>query len=84
MFYLVFMSASRSHVEWLGSTLNKIIGVHGHVVATGKRCLMYQLRFGKSEALKILRKMYYNDGVISLSRKKVKVIRALTTANMTL
>lgn len=77
MYYLVFISASRMHVEWLRESLEMILGVRGHVTGAGKKGTAYQLKYAKREARSILRKMYYKKNITCLSRKRLKIERAL-------
>lgn len=76
MYYLVFVSASKEHIDWLREQSRKILGVVGHITQDGRK-RTYQLKYAKREALKILKKMYYGRTVACLSRKRLKVERAL-------
>ena len=76
MFYLEFVSASKKHIDWLQKELNEKINVSGHIVLSGKKNT-YQLKYAKKEALVIIKKMYYNPSVVCLSRKKLKIEKAL-------
>lgn len=76
MFYISFVSASGKHIMWLRKKLKEHIGVEGHVTH-GKGVSVYQLKYAKRESLKILKNMYYSDSVISLSRKRKKIEKAL-------
>jgi len=77
MYYLTFISSSERHLIWMRSNLMKYIGVKGTInsIAGGS---MYQLRFAKSESLKILKKMYPSRGTVCLSRKRLKIEKALS------
>jgi hypothetical protein len=76
MFYLEFVSASKKHIDWLREELESRVGVLGHVVKDG-RGRTFQLKYGKKEAMEVIKKMYYNQKVVSLLRKKLKIQRAL-------
>ncbi|MFA7285597.1 MAG: LAGLIDADG family homing endonuclease [Candidatus Paceibacterota bacterium] len=76
MFYIEFVSASKKHIDWLRAELKKKVGIIGHVTQDGQR-VTYQLKYAKKEALEIIKKMYYNPNVICLSRKKLKIEKAL-------
>ncbi len=80
MFYVSFACASLAHVNWLCENLIRMAGVIGHVDSSheGK---MFQLRYVKKEALEIISKMYYSTGVISLSRKRLKIQEAIRIEN---
>jgi len=87
MFYLSFTSASLAHIKWLQSELNRLIQVKGHIsskAATNNRNGFHQLRFGKREAYKILTKMYATDAGICLSRKRLKIVKALGIVGLSL
>lgn len=80
MFYLEFVSASERHVVWLREQINSRLDIDGHVTGgTGKH--IYQLKYAKKHALEIIKKMYYNPKVICLSRKKLKIKKALRVEN---
>ncbi len=76
MFYIEFISASRKHVDWLQSTIQRLIGIKGHITGTQKTSVL-QLKYAKREALEIISKMYYSPTVVCLSRKRTKVETAL-------
>jgi hypothetical protein len=76
MFYLEFVSASKKHIDWLQSEVEKRTKAHGHIVQDGRKST-YQLKYAKKEALVIIKKMYYNPKVVCLSRKKLKIQKAL-------
>jgi hypothetical protein len=76
MFYTEFISASRKHIDWLQGTLMKLVGIRGHITG-GVRTGVYQLKYAKTESLKLLPKMYYNPRVIALTRKRKKIAKAL-------
>lgn len=81
MFYLSFTSASRAHIDWLHDALMRLAGVQGHMTITHgsskKRHEVYNLRFAKKEASKIIKKMYAQPAKIHLRRKRLKIVRAL-------
>lgn len=76
MFYLEFVSASKKHIDWLREELKTRIDVFGHISKDG-RGRTFQLKYGKKEAMEVIKKMYYNPDVVCLSRKKLKIQRAL-------
>jgi hypothetical protein len=76
MFYIEFISASKNHIDWLQSELFVKLGVKGHIGKDG-RGATYQMKYAKKEALVIIKKMYYTRRVVCLSRKRVKVEKAL-------
>jgi intein-encoded DNA endonuclease-like protein len=76
MFYLEFASASLEHLLWIQETVNKRICVKGHITGR-KKNIFFQLKYAKREALEIIKKMYYDEKVICLSRKRLKIEKAL-------
>lgn len=76
MFYTVFISASKLHIDWLRSELRKLLKIKGHITHDPKKGA-YQLKYAKHESMEILREMYYNPQVVCLRRKRNKVEKAL-------
>jgi len=76
MFYTVFLSASKKHIDWIRSKLFLSLKINGHVTRDSKKSV-YQLKYAKAESLKLLPKMYYNSSVICLSRKRLKIEKAI-------
>jgi hypothetical protein len=76
MFYLEFISASPKHIDWLQGELHSRLKVKGHIVFDGRKRTQ-QLKYAKKEAMVIIKKMYYNPRVVCLSRKKLKIQKAL-------
>ena len=83
MFYTVFISASKKHIDWIRNKLFKLLRIKGHITRDSKKSV-YQLKYAKTESLKLLPKMYYNSKVICLSRKRFKIEKALKIAHKTL
>lgn len=76
MFYTVFISASKNHINWIRETLSNILKIKGHISKSGNSSV-YQLKYAKAESLKLLPKIYYNKRIICLTRKRNKIGRAL-------
>lgn len=76
MFYLEFGSASLKHILWLQKEIKKRIFVEGHITGK-KKNVFFQLKYAKKEALEVIKEMYYTRGVICLSRKRLKIKKAL-------
>ena len=76
MFYLEFISASKNHIDWLRKELEEKLKVSGHISKDGLKAT-FQLKYAKKEAVEIIKKMYYSPSVVCLSRKKIKIQRAL-------
>jgi hypothetical protein len=76
MFYTIFASASKSHITWLRKTISAYLPIQGHITKA-KRSVVYQLKYAKGESLQLLSKMYYDGSVVCLSRKRLKIEKAL-------
>ncbi|MBI5742611.1 MAG: hypothetical protein HZA25_02115 [Candidatus Niyogibacteria bacterium] len=76
MFYTVFISASKKHIEWLRGELSERLGIKGHISKAAGSSI-YSLRYAKAETLKLLPKLYYDSEVVCLSRKRRKIERAI-------
>lgn len=76
MFYTVFVSASKRHIDWIKGKLHEFLKIKGHITGNPQKSI-YQLKYAKTESLKILNKMYYDKNVICLSRKRLKIEKAL-------
>ena len=77
MFYLCFASASPAFLEWLRANIEKSLFVRGHVTGS-KRDGCRQLKYAKTDSLKVLKRMYRDapEGMY-LSRKPLKIRRML-------
>ncbi len=76
MFYIIFVSASRKHVDWLQKEIRELAKVKGHITkAKNNSC--YNLRYAKYESLALLPRIYHSKSAISLSRKYLKIKKAL-------
>lgn len=76
MFYTVITSASKKHIDWLREKITEAAGTKGHITKS-KNDSLYQLKYAKSESLKLLPKIYYNENIICLKRKYSKIEKAL-------
>lgn len=76
MFYTVFISASRKHIDWLRNKLWKFLRVRGHITKDGRQ-ITFHLKYAKRESIKILKKMYGQNMTVCLKRKYLKVKEAL-------
>jgi len=74
MYYLEFISASKKHIDWIRKEIFKKLKIEGHIT-TGRG--VYQLKYAKEEGFILLKRLYYNKGVISLKRKRLKIEDAL-------
>ena len=76
MYYLEFLSASEKHVKWIQEILSRLLCINGYITKPVNSSV-YHLKYAKKEALEIILKMYYSPSVVSLSRKKARIINAL-------
>jgi len=76
MFYVVFMSASEKHINWLRENISHLLGIKGHL-NKGINEGVYKLKYAKEESLQLLPKMYYSNKVACLPRKIRKIKNAL-------
>jgi len=76
MFYIEFISASKKHIDWVREELKIRINVLGYINKTEKSSI-FKLKYAKKEAIEIISKIYYNPGVVCLSRKRIKIQKAL-------
>ena len=78
--YVSIVSASRPFVEWLRHSVARLTGLTGSITVrrcTGRRSI-WQLRYAKSQSIRLVAWMYYAPTVPSLARKRVKAERFLT------
>ncbi|MFH0792196.1 MAG: LAGLIDADG family homing endonuclease [bacterium] len=75
MFYTEFISASKEHIDWVKRMLFEKIKIRGHITRDGGK-ITYQLKYAKIESLKLFPKLYYNENVICLRRKRLKMEKA--------
>lgn len=83
MFYTIFISASKKHIDWLKGELFKAFKIKGHITKSTNDSA-YQLKYAKAESLKLLPKLYYHTDVVCLFRKRRKIEKALKVINITL
>lgn len=83
MFYTIFTSASKKHIDWLQQEIGRLLKIKGHITKS-INVSAYQLKYAKAELLKLLPKLYYNKDVVCLSRKRLKIEKALKVINIKL
>lgn len=81
MFYTEFASASPKFISWLRNKIREDLGVSGHVSKDG-RGIIEQLKYAKADYMKLLARMYYSPSVVCLSRKKLKIAKALASIGL--
>lgn len=78
MFYTAFVSASKTHLEWIEETIKRLYGIEGRI--TSHRTI-FHLRYAKKNSLIILKKLYYKETISRLQRKRSKINAALSIIN---
>lgn len=73
MFYTAFVSASKAHTDWLQETIERLLGIRGHMTHGGPKQVLHQLKYAKAESAKLLRSMYAKKNCIYLKRKRLKI-----------
>ena len=72
MFYTIFASASADHIKWLRNEIFSHLQIKGHVTKSVNSSVL-QLKYAKMESLTLLKAMYKNHKLDSLSRKHLKI-----------
>jgi hypothetical protein len=72
--YTVFSAANRPHLEWLRSTINRLIRIEGYI-DPGTR--IWRLTFAKAKSLKLLPCLYYHPDLPCLHRKREQFAKFL-------
>lgn len=75
MFYTVFMSASKKHLEWMRDKIYSLYEIEGKL--STHQNSMYHLRFAKNSSLVLIGKIYYKSPIPCLERKYSKILGAL-------
>lgn len=83
MFYTTFVSASRTHILWLQENIETHLQIRGHITTNRTRAV-YQLKYAKSDSLKLLKRMYLGGNVLHLGRKRLKIETMLRTIGRSL
>ena len=81
MFYTQFVSASPRFISWLRDKIYDDLGIWGHISGDG-RGITEQLKYAKADSLKLLARMYSSPKVVCLSRKKLKISKALASIGL--
>lgn len=76
MFYTVFISASKKHIEWLQNRIHDFLHISGHITKSVNDSV-YQLKYAKADSIKLLPEIYYQKDLIYLSRKYLKIKKCL-------
>ncbi len=78
MFYTTFVSASEEHIKWIREKIFRALSIQGHLNCAKRKGFVYQLKYAKKDSLLLLRRMYYNQKVLCLSRKRLKIEKMLS------
>ncbi len=76
LFYLGIASAAPHYLEWIQTTIERRLGLKGHITRSEKSSC-HQLKYAKTEAATLLKHVYYSDAVMCLTRKKLKIKASL-------
>lgn len=70
--WVFFLSASRTHIDWLRFQLQQALGIVGHVerIRRKKRRDLFRLKYGKRESIALLSQLYEDRGAPCLERKR--------------
>lgn len=77
MFYVEFVSASPMFIHWLKRSIKELAYIDGHITRAYKKNICYQLKYSKYNAVKLVKKMYANEGCVCLTRKRLKISQSL-------
>lgn len=78
--YVSLVSASRPFLEWIQTTVHRLVGVSGTINTKREqdRRPISVLRYAKAESIRVIGWMYYAPDVPCLARKRVKAERFLS------
>lgn len=73
--YVSFLSASKQHVDWIRSKISALLGIQGYInhyshKGEPRRVTMWKARYAKKASLKLLARLYYQQDVACLERKR--------------
>ena len=77
LYYVVFNSASRKHIQWIQRRINQLYGLTGHITSARNNSL-FSLKYAKTESNSLIRILYYAKDVLCLERKRLKIFQALS------
>lgn len=81
---LRFLSASKTHIAWLRARITELTGNTGAIISRQKHTgtTMWELKFSKKEALKLIAWMYYQPNLPCLKRKEVIAEKAVSASQL--
>ena len=74
MLYTGFTSASKDHIDWIKCKIKELYKIDGSLTKQGS---VFRLLYAKKASLILHNKLYYQNNLPSLSRKKFKISRSL-------
>lgn len=80
MIYIELASASVTNITWLQSRILGLFAIKGRITKSENNSC-FRLKFAKVASLKLLKRLYPDEGVISLARKRLKINQALAILN---
>jgi len=78
--FIRFISASAKHISWLQEKINTLLKLSGRIhIAKSRKGMsnLYILKFMKKESIILLKKIYYDNKIPCLSRKRKTAERYL-------
>lgn len=75
MLYTGFISASKKHLVWIKECISKLYKIEGSLRFNGRST--YQLMYAKKSSILLLEKIYYNQDLPCLERKRSKIWKSL-------
>lgn len=84
MFYMSFASASRGFINWIRREIKQRIGIIGHLTTTKSKNPYFQIKYGKTEGIVLVKELYKKKIHICLKRKKLKINESLSTIRVPL
>src|SRR3989344_1379537 len=76
--YTGFVSASKTHLDWLNLTIVKLYGIKGTIRFHTRA---FTLEYAKKNSLILLKQIYYKKDILYLERKYSKIMSTLDIIN---
>lgn len=80
MLYTTFYSASIDHIKWLRRRITELFNLKG-AIKIQKKNGMVSLTFAKKTSSTLLKKIYYQNNILCLARKRLKIEKSLDIIN---
>ncbi|MDP2927160.1 MAG: hypothetical protein Q8N65_03445 [bacterium] len=80
--WVCFISASKSHVEWLRERIRKLIRISGHLnenkaTRLDQTTSIWKVKFAKNDSIKLLKWIYYRKSLPCLERKRKTALKTM-------